>query len=100
MANNAQNYCFSGLGTLTLIAPDAGPYFLSWKSTVPTGSQVVCTVNQNGSPLYVGPAGGEGSKVELLCATGDAITMVWTSSQDVDQPLNVIKHTISASEGI
>ena len=102
-----QNLVFTGLGTLTLAIDTTGTYFIEGHTSVPTitdgsgaTSAVVTTVNQNGSPKYVGLAGAEGFRTQLLCTAGDTLTVVFTSAAAVDQPLNVIKSNISLGQGV
>lgn len=97
------NSSFAGLGTYTVTAPTAGPYKLVVKTTIPaipdgdaTASQLVITVNQNGTPIYTGAAGSRGATVSTInCAASDVITVVFTSSQAEDNNLNAIKSVIS-----
>lgn len=95
------NLVFQGLGTLTLTAPTAGPYFVEGQSTLPTlsngggASALVVTVNVNGSPKYVGAAGASGFKARLDCAALDVITVVFSSAAAVDAQKNVIKTAVS-----
>lgn len=99
-----QNSAFAGLGTYTVVIPTAGSYKLVVKSTIPaipdgdpTASQLVITVNQNGTPIYTGAAGSRGATVNTInAAASDTITVVFTSSQAEDQnALNGIKSVIS-----
>lgn len=101
-----QNVNLSGLTSYSVIVPNAGPYAADWKISLPTivngGGQSSCvmTVNQNSSPVYVGIAGAEGGKAELLCAAGDTLQFVLSSAASADQGLNVIKATIAISQGV
>lgn len=105
MANYNQNLVFTGLGTLTTSVPSAGPYKMEGKISLPTlvgGSGVsacVCTINQNGSPIYTGTAGAEGFGIEPTCAANDTFTFVLSSAAAPDQVLNAIKMTVSISQG-
>lgn len=106
-SNYYQNLVSSGLGTTTLKVPDAGPYMVQGKISLPqinTGasanSAVVTVVNKNGSPVYTGTAGAEGFGVEVTCAANDTLTIVLSSAATVDQPANVIKANISISGGL
>jgi hypothetical protein len=100
-------YTLVGLETLTIPALVAGAHMISGKLTCPqlaqgasAPSQVVTTVNQNGSPVYTGTPGGEGFTVNLLCAAGDTITVVTSSSAAVDTAsLNGIKAVIGFTQG-
>lgn len=106
MTNYNQNFVFNGLGTLSFTVPNAGPYMLSGKISLPTlvngggASSLVVTVNQNGSPVYTGVAGASGFGVELNCAASDLIAIVFSSAAAADLPLNVIKSVISISQGL
>jgi len=95
-----QNASFAGLGTFICVPPSsAGSFFVKGKLTLPqisedgnTGaSSVVVTVNQNGSPVYTGPAGAEGFYAAFGVAANDAITVVLSSSNPVDAALNAVK---------
>lgn len=105
MANYNQNLVFNGLGTLSITVPVAGSYFCEGKISLPTltngGGVSAClvTINQNGSPIYTGQAGAEGFKTDIVCAALDVIAIVLSSSAAADQPLNVIKSTISIGIG-
>jgi hypothetical protein len=101
-------YTLAGLNTLTLHATVAGIHSvkgtlscpqLSGGATAP--SQVVVTVNQNASPMYVSTPGSEGFDVNLLCAVGDTITVVTSSAAAVDTAsLNGIKAVIGFTQGL
>jgi hypothetical protein len=104
-----QNTISTGLGTTTLTAPQAGVYFVKGKLQLPTitgsgnaagASQCVVTVNQNGSPKYVGNAGAEGFYTTLSCALADSITIVLTSAATPDQAQNAIKMEVSFGLGL
>lgn len=106
MATFNQNAVFSGLGTFSVIVPIAGPYFIEGKSTIPTlvngggQSQLVATINQNGSPIYTGVAGAQGFRTDVTCAANDTIAIVLTSAAAPDLGLNVIKTTIDIGQGV
>lgn len=107
MANYAQNLVFNGIGTLTIVMPVAGPCFIEGKLSLPSlnagssgPSSVVVTVNQNGSPIYSGPAGAEGFKVDFTAALSDSMTVVTSSSAAVDTALNAVKMTVSVGSGV
>lgn len=97
----------TGLGTITLpVIPSTSRIAVDGKITLPLISQgsglsaVVAVVNVNGSPVYTGQAGAEGFHTSPFCSAGDIITIVLSSSAIADQSLNVIKTTVSASEGV
>lgn len=100
------NAAMGGLGTFSLIMPNAGPYTVSGKLMLPTvvggggASSCLTTINLNGSPQYVGNPGDDGFKSTFLCAAGDTIAVVFTSAATVDQPLNAIKATIGITQGV
>lgn len=106
MASFNQNIAFSGLSTVSMIAPSAGPYCLDGKISLPTitngggASACVATVNQNGSPIYTGIAGAEGFKVDMLCAANDTIALVLSSAAAADAPANVIKGVLAFAQGV
>jgi len=97
-----------GLNTLTFNAPQTGPFVLRCTLTCPqlaqgatAPSQVVCTVSQNSTPIYVSMPGQEGFKAELSCTLGDTITVTTSSSAAIDSAsLNAIKCTIGFSNGV
>jgi hypothetical protein len=98
---------WGGLGTLSFTVPVAGPYFIDGKMTIPslqggspTASSLQVTINQNGSPVYVGLVGAQGFHVDnLLCALDDVLAFVFSSSATVDQQLNAIKATVGIGTG-
>jgi len=106
MAFNA-NSTVTGLTTLTVGIPIAGPYVVSGKLQLPnqtegdpSSSQVVVTITQTpsgGGPttIYTGLAGARGFSVIAQCAALDAIAVSMTSAAAVDQAINAIKSTIS-----
>jgi hypothetical protein len=105
MADFNENLLIDGLGTTTFLVPNDGIYSVSGKMTLPTlitagvQSQLVVTVNQNGTPVYVGPSGAEGFYVDVDCVAGDVLTVVLSSALPSDQQLNTIQGSISISQG-
>lgn len=101
-----QNAAIGGLNTYSVIVPNAGPYAIKGKLTLPTivggggASSCVVTVNQNGSPVYTGVAGAEGYFTTLNCAVGDTIAVVLSSAAAVDQALNAVKATVGITQGV
>jgi hypothetical protein len=101
-----QNLMWQGIGTLSVTVPNAGPYFVEGKISLPTitggggPSSLVVTVNQNGSPVYVGAAGASGFRTEISCAVNDVIAMVFSSAAAVDNALNAIKANIEIGQGM
>jgi hypothetical protein len=98
-------YNFQGTLTLPNIVPSAtqGPGGGAGTGTgggpeVP--SQVIITVNKNGSPIYTGAAGALGFTLNgVSCTAGDVITIVRSSSLAQDEQPNAIRMTLSVSEG-
>lgn len=116
----SQNISYSGLGTVTYVAIANGIVNFQGTLTLPTlvgdisqpvppssvpavgsapvyqspSSQVVVTVNKNGSPVYTGKAGANGFQTSLLCAITDVITVVLSSSAACDQVPNLVKANI------
>lgn len=68
-------------------------------ATNQTQSQVVVTVNHNGSPIYTGAAGAKGFSTGAQCTAGDTMTVVLTSSLSQDQQPNAVSATITTVEG-
>lgn len=102
MANNRRSFVMTGLITQATTLTQAGVYSIEGKLSMPTisegssaDSQVVATINQNGSPVYVGQAGAEGFKAPLNVAANDVIAVVLSSSAAIDQDLNVIKCVVA-----
>ena len=95
----------AGLNTYTISVPSAGAYSIDWKNYLPrpsqggTQSSLVVTINQNGSPIYTSPAGGDGGRFDMACAAGDVITLVTSSANANDQGLNLIKTQVAFSGG-
>jgi hypothetical protein len=96
----------SGLRTTIIPYTVAGPLSLVGKVTLPrasngflTGSTVVVTVNQNGTPVYVGLPGADGFKTSVNVALGDVITIVTNSNSPIDQQFNAVKTTVAIWEG-
>lgn len=100
-----QNIAFAGLGSITMIVPQAGAYFLEGKLSLPrlaagsTQSSVVVTVTQNASNKYTGIAGADGFYLDLNCAAGDTLVVTLASGAAGDQGLNVIKMNLSVGQG-
>jgi hypothetical protein len=95
----------AGLNTYTVSVPTAGAYSIGWKNYLPrlsqggTQSSLVVTINQNGSPVFTSTAGADGGSFDLICASGDSITLVTSSSAAGDQALNLIKTQVAFSGG-
>lgn len=107
MANFNQSLVFNGLGTLSFTLPLTAPtFFASGKISCPqlsegasVPSQVLLTINQNGSPIYTGQAGAEGFYCNFAGTIGDVMAFVFSSALAADQQLNVIKSTIGIGTG-
>jgi hypothetical protein len=106
MADYASSEVISGLRTTAVPYIAAGPCLIAGKLTLPRASQgsagastVVVTVNQNGSPIYVGAPGADGFKTIANIVLGDVINIVTSSSNPIDQALNAVKMTVSIFEG-
>lgn len=104
--NFNQSLSWVGLGTYTFVAPYAAPFVFDGKVQCPSivtdgvNSAVVVTISQNGTPVYTGNAGAQGFYEVISCASGDSITIVFSSAAAVDQGLNIIKATIAISQGV
>ena len=91
-------FVFDGLGTLSVTVPTAlspNTFFVRVKSIIPTlvngagASSLVITINQNGSPVYVGQVGAEGAYANLSVADQDVIAVVFSSASSNDSSLTV-----------
>lgn len=107
MANFSNSRSVQGLGTIASITvPTTDRYTIRGKIALPTLSEgagksaVVAVVNVNGSPVYTGQAGAMGFETSPFCSANDVITVVLSSAASPDQGNNVIKTTISISEGV
>lgn len=118
-----QNQTVTNLGTTTLNIVNTDTYTVNVKlqapNIVPTAaqgagggtgtgstpgtqiaSQVVITINKNGSSQGASSAGAKGLQIRgISCTTGDNITVVLTSSLAQDQQPNAVQATIALSEG-
>lgn len=100
-----QNTAFSGLGTISFIAPAAQVYKFEAHIQLPNSSfsgldsAVIVTINKNGSPVYVGSKAAQGFEVSIDLLTSDTVTIVLASAASADQPKNVVKSMISISSG-
>jgi len=123
MANFTQSATFSGISTYTVVIPSTDVYNFQATLTLPnsdatalqgpgggagTGSagnpravsQVILTINQNGSPVGASQAGDRGLSINALqCTAGDIMTFVTSSSQASDKMLNSVRVTLAISEG-
>lgn len=122
MANFVLNHSYSNLGTYTVNIPSTDLYMIQGTLTLSTTqvsatqgpgggagtgtgnidlpSVVVCTVNQNGSPVLVTAAGQRGFCINALsCAANDVLTFVLSSAQVKDQKPAAIKLTLAISQG-
>lgn len=100
-----QNIESTGLGTISVTVPYAGAYFVKGKFIIPTivdgagASSLIVTVNQNGSPVYVGQVGAEGFYTNISCSAFDVIAIVLSSAAAVDAVSNAIKCVYSIGQG-
>ena len=106
MAAFSTNEPISGLRTTIMPAMTPGPHQFVGKLTLPrasngsaSASQVVVTINQNGSPVYIGQPGADGFEAGVNIATNDVITIVTSSTNPADQQLNAVKLTVAIWEG-
>lgn len=113
----------SNLATHTIIIPTTDTYTFQGTLTLPnlepsatqgpgggagTGvgggptvdSQVLVTIRQNGTQVYLGHPGDRGFLLQALqCTAGDVITIQRSSSLAQDQQINSIRMTLMVSEG-
>ena len=104
MANDDnKKMVISGLESQTTSVTNAGNYTITASLSLPTinkgasaNSQCVTTVTQNSSVIYTSTAGCAGFQLlNVPCAANDTITVAMTSSDPVDQGLNVVKTTVA-----
>lgn len=107
MANYLLSEVVQGLRTVSFTAPAADQYVVDIKTTLPTltttggtqQSSLVTTISINGTPFAVYAAATRGSQTRLNLAAADVVTIVFSSSNPVDQGLNAIQSVIAISEG-
>lgn len=124
MSNFNQSSSFQGLNTYTFTVPTTDTYSFQGTVTPPkypttatqgtgggagtgTGggpdipSQVLITINKNGTPVYTGTAGQQGFQLNgLACTAADVITIVPASSLTQDKQPNAVRITIAITEGV
>lgn len=107
MANQVLSTTFAGLGTAASVtASTSDIYNITGTLTIPTlittgiKSQVVVTVNQNGSPVFTSAQGVQGFQTGVQATAGDVITIVISSSLPADAAPQAVKTTLSISEGL
>jgi hypothetical protein len=105
--NVYQSFTVTGLVSVPFTAPEAANYAIDIKVSAPTitagasvESQLIMTIVKNATTWYTSVAGSEGLHTSVLCAAGDIIHINFSSSNPEDQSLNVIKSTITISEGV
>lgn len=108
MANYSSNASVSGLGTISIGAPNVGTYTLAGTLTLPSisqgavaSSQVIVTININGGgTLYTGVAGAESFFISplVVASANSIVNIILSSSAAVDQGTQVIKTTATLSE--
>jgi hypothetical protein len=98
---------FTGLGTWTCTVPAAGTYTLSCEATsLPSGSALQMVLSQTGStsssvtiggtstnPAQLQPA--MGTSLRAICASGDVLSAILSSSAYQDALPNAVKGTIT-----
>ncbi len=99
-----QNYVQNGLGTLTFNVTDDGLYTVQAQVTVIPESSLVILVKQNGVTKYTAPTFTPTQealqfKTTLKCVDTDVVTVVLSSSADIDNEKNSVKSNISISLG-
>ena len=122
MANFMLNTSYGNLGTYTVNIPSTDVYSLQGTLTLSTTqvsatqgpgggagtgvgnidlpSQVVCTIQQNGSPILATVAGARGFCLNAVkCTAGDVLSFILSSSQAKDQKPGAIKLTLAISQG-
>jgi len=92
----------NGLGTQQQSVGAAGTYDCIISLNLPTiskgdpaSSQVVTVIKQNGSTIYTGLAGAEGTMITVVCAAGDIIAVQLSSAAAVDQGLNAVRGIVA-----
>lgn len=106
MSQFSQTLVFQGIGTASVVVPNAGTYVVESKSTIPTSvagssaSSLVSTIKLNASTILASVAGAQGARsVVTGVAAGDTLSVVYTSAAAVDNALNAIKSVISIYQG-
>jgi hypothetical protein len=123
MANPNSTLSSQGLNTITFTAPTtdvysfqgtiAPPKYSTSATSGPGGgagtgtgggadvpSQILITINKNGTPVYTGTAGAQGFQLDgIALAAADVITIVPTSSLSQDNQPNAIRITLAITEG-
>ncbi len=113
-----QSTIFAGLGTAAFTIVDAGIYAFEFESTIPyraAGSQgdssstvgasalsVALKLNSDTLLTVASPGSTQplvGGKVSMLCAAGDVVSAVLTSSAAADAQRNAIKTTLNLYRG-
>lgn len=110
MSDYSQSFAISGLSeTLTIVMPVAGQFVLSGKIKLPrlsqtdptdpnylsAPSQVIATVQKNGSTILTTKAGADGFSIPIQAAVSDSFTVDLTSSAAQDEVLNAVSAVIS-----
>jgi len=104
-----QTLVFDGLGTASYTVGTAGTYSVRSKSSIPTltagglASGLVSTIKLNSSTVLTSATGASGvSTSGIVCAVGDVLSVVYTSSVTADENppnANVIKSVITIFQG-
>lgn len=114
---------YTGLQTITIVIPASDNYGIQGTLTLPeiqpsatqgpgggagtgTGggplvaSQVVVTINQNGSPIFTSLAGARGFNLKAVpLVAADVLTVVLSSSLAQDKELNTVRITLGITQG-
>lgn len=105
MANYSKSLSVEGLGATTIQVPTQDYYSISGKimnhrrGSTPSAIIVTISITSQGT-VYTGQAGAEGFRIRPYCNANDVITITLSSSSVGDQGTNIVKTTISISEGV
>jgi len=112
MANSLQGNLtnpVAGLGTFTYTVVTAGEWTLGCRSTLPLGSGLQIQLQQNGSNLITAIGGTTGNptptqqsigtSTSTYANVGDTLSVILSSSNNVDSIPNAVKSIISLYQG-
>lgn len=98
MSRRSPAVVFSGLGTFSTTMTTAATYDCIVSLTLPgiskgdtANSSVVFVIKQNGSTIYTSNAGDEGTRIRIIVAASDTISITTSSSAAVDKRTNAIQ---------
>lgn len=99
-----QPFVFCGLGTLTHTLASTGNYNVKVQLSENPPSGLSLVVNKNGSPIFTAPTItptqiAQQFKTAFQAAANDVITVVLSSSSQIDNNLNTVKSSISIGGG-